>query len=129
MSTLRAPYERLYHRLGAILDREETLLEHRQDPPALNHTHSVVMARSKWRAKGRDLEPIIARKEVWIWLSVVLSCCGLLAAALWPQFELSRLCVLLVLIAAGAPMGWGVISINIDVQSDLSNLKREIEAL
>lgn len=129
MSTFRAPYERLYQRLGSILDREEIVLANRNDVPALEHSHAVVMARSKWRAKGRDLEPIIAGKEGWIWLSVFLSCCGLVAAALWPNLELQQWLALGLLAVAVLPMLGGIIAINLDVQSHLANLRKDVEAL
>lgn len=129
MSVFRSPYERLYHRLGAILDREEILLRGRTDSAALTHADSVTNARVRWLAKGREIEPIVRARERWIWVAVALSCAFLLVCSLWPGLEVKRWVACLCLGVVVCPLLWGAWRITADVNNKLAQVRADIERL
>lgn len=129
MSVFRAPFEDSYRRLGTILDREEALITGREDAAAVAHAEAVSSARTDWLIKRRDLEPLVAQHEKWIWASIVLSALGLVASALWPSVEMSREIAALVLILAVGPVVVGATRIIVDVRESLSVLSNKIGRL
>lgn len=129
MSVFRAPYERMFYSLGAILDREEVILSGRTDPLADEAAQQVLAARIAWIGKGRELEPRIARLERWIWLAVAFSGLGLAASALWPALELSRPSAVALLIVCLGPLGYGSARIGWVARDALTTVRSEIEAI
>jgi hypothetical protein len=113
MSVFRAPYERLYQRLGAILDRED----------------KIAAARMIWHHKGREVEPIIRRWERLIWASIFLSTIGLIAAALWPNLSFGRWMALGLITAALSPGAFGTWKIFSEIHDKLSVLSATIRSL
>jgi len=129
MSVFRAPYERVFHSLGAILDREEVILARRTDPLADAAAQTALDARIAWIGKGKEIEPKIARVEKWIWLSVAMSAAGLLCSALWPAIELSRLLSLVILVACLAPLAYGTLRISLIVNDAFHVVRKQIAEL
>jgi hypothetical protein len=129
MSVFRAPYERLYQRLGAILDREEELIRGRTGDSALAQADKIAAARMIWHHKGREVEPIIRRWERLIWASIFLSTIGLIAAALWPNLSFGRWMALGLITAALSPGAFGTWKIFSEIHDKLSVLSATIRSL